>query len=161
MALCAEVLALGIPETPPAAADRNEGAATGKMLRVLEAVAAPGGPHRLADITLRAGVPKSTAHRLVTLLTAENYLVSRNGSYGVGPHLRAFAAQVMGHANDGVRGLLSDLQHAVGGHTVHLALRRGDEAVYINKIDGDQATMQFCLSVIRLWARSCAVREKE
>ena len=140
MALCLRmgVARLAGPKEPTGPAERNEGAATGKILRVLEAVAAPGGPHRLADITLRAGVPKSTAHRLVTLLTAENYLVSRNGSYGVGPQLRAVAAQVMGHANDGVRGLLSDLQHAVGGHTVHLALRRGDDAVYINKLDGDQ-----------------------
>ena len=70
-----------IVETPPATAavGRNEGAATGKILRVLEAVVAPGGPHRLADITVRAGVPKSTAHRLATLLTAEHYVVAMNG----------------------------------------------------------------------------------
>jgi len=130
-------MTLVVPPTATGSKARNEGAATGKLLRVLEAVAAPGGPHRLADITHRAGVPKSTAHRLVTLLTAENYLVSINGSYGIGPQLRALAAQVMGTANDGVRGLLADLQHAVGGHTVHLAMRSGDHAVYIGKIDGD------------------------
>lgn len=118
---------------------RNVGAAAEKILRVLEAVAAPGGPHRLADITLRAGIPKSTAHRLAVLLTAEGYLVTVGGGrYGVGPQLRALAAQVMGDASDGLRGLLGDLQRSVGGHTVHLALRSGDDAVYIQKLDGDK-----------------------
>jgi IclR family acetate operon transcriptional repressor len=118
---------------------RNAGAAAEKILRVLEAVAAPNGPHRLADITLRAGIPKSTAHRLAVLLTAEGYLVAvGGGQYGVGPQLRAFAAQVMGDANDGVHDLLRDLQQLAGGHTVHLALRSGDHAVYIHKVDGDK-----------------------
>jgi len=131
-------MTVGPPPRTAGGGGRNEGAATEKILRVLEAVVAPGGPHRLADVTLRAGVPKSTAHRLVTLLTAENYLVSANGRYGVGPQLRAVAAQVMGDAKDDVGGLLRDLQDAVGGHTVHLALRSGDHAVYVNKVDGDK-----------------------
>ncbi len=128
------------PELPAdGARSSNAGAAAEKILRVLEAVAAPGGPHRLADITLRAGIPKSTAHRLAVLLTAEGYLVAvGSGRYGIGPQLRAFAAQVLGDANDGVYDLLRDLQQAVGGHTVHLALRSGDHAVYIHKVDGDK-----------------------
>lgn len=118
---------------------RTVGGAADKVLRVLEAVAEPGGPHWLADITLRAGIPKSSAHRLAVVLTAEGYLVAvGNGRYGVGPQLRAFAAQVVGDANAGVHELLRDLQRTVGGHTVHLAIRSGDHAVYIHKIDGDR-----------------------
>jgi IclR family acetate operon transcriptional repressor len=108
-------------------------------MRVLEAAAAAGGPHGLADITLRAGILKSTAHRLAVLLAAEGYLVSVGGGrYGVGPQLRTLAAEVMRDANDGVHSLLQDLQQAVGGHTVHLALRSGDHAVYIQKVDSSQ-----------------------
>jgi IclR family acetate operon transcriptional repressor len=118
---------------------RTVGGAADKVLRVLEAVAAPGGPHRLADISLQAGIPKSSAHRLAVVLTAEGYLVALgNGRYGVGPQMRAFAAQVVGGANAGVHDLLRDLQQTVGGHTVHLAVRSGDHAVYIHKLDGDR-----------------------
>lgn len=127
------------PQAPESSQPKNFGAAAEKILRVLEAVAAPGGPHRLADITLRAGIPKSTAHRLAVLLTAEGYLVAVGGGrYGIGPQLRALAAQAMGDANDGVHDLLRDLQQAVGGQTVHLALRSGDHAVYIHKLDSDK-----------------------
>jgi IclR family transcriptional regulator, acetate operon repressor len=112
------------------------GGAADKVLRVLEAVAVPGGPHRLADITLRAGIPKSSAHRLAVVLTGEGYLVTHgNGLYGVGPALRAFAAQVIADGHDGVHEMLVDLQRLVGGQTVHLAVRSGDHAVYIHKID--------------------------
>jgi IclR family transcriptional regulator, acetate operon repressor len=130
---------MGDPVAAEAGPGRNAGAAADKVLRVLEAVALPGGPHRLADITLRAGIPKSTAHRLAVLLTAEGYLVAVGGGrYGTGPQLRAFAAQVVGNPNDGVERLLQDLKQATGGQTVHLGLRSGDHAVYINKVDGDR-----------------------
>ena len=119
------------------AAPRAVGGAADKVLRLLEAVAAPGGPHQLADLSLRAGIPKSTAHRLASVLIAEGYLMAVGGGrYGIGPQLRAFAAQVVGDANDGVHELLRDLQRRVGGQTVHLAVRSGDHAVYIHKIDG-------------------------
>lgn len=125
--------------TPENSQPKNFGAAAEKILRMLEAVAAPGGPHRLADITLRAGIPKSTAHRLAVLLTAEGYLVAVGGGrYGIGPQLRALAAQAMGDANDTVHDLLRDLQQAIGGQTIHLALRSGDHAVYIHKLDSDK-----------------------
>ena len=127
------------PQAPESTQPKNVGAAAEKILRVLEAVAAPGGPHRLADITLRAGIPKSTAHRLAVLLTAEGYLVAVGGGrYGTGPQFRVLAAQAMGDANDGVHDLLRDLQQAVGGQTIHLALRSGDHAVYIHKLDSDK-----------------------
>src|ERR1700761_5109375 len=130
---------MAAPQAPDGGQPKNFGAAAEKILRVLEAVATPGGPHRLADITLRAGIPKSTAHRLAVLLTAEGYLVAVGGGrYGIGPQMRALAAQAMGDANDTVHDLLRDLQQAIGGQTVHLALRSGDHAVYIHKLDSDK-----------------------
>lgn len=115
------------------------GNATQKALRVLEAAAAPNGPHRLADIAARAAVAKPSAHRLLVMLVADGYLTADgNGRYGVGPRLHAFAAEVSANGPRDVRQLLQPLQRAVGGHTVHLALRSGNHATYISKIDSDQ-----------------------
>ncbi|MEU4357848.1 helix-turn-helix domain-containing protein [Streptomyces virginiae] len=41
------------------------GSAAEKSLRVLEAVAAPGGPHRLTDVAAAAAVPKSSTFRVL------------------------------------------------------------------------------------------------
>ncbi len=115
------------------------GNATQKALRVLEAAAAPDGPHRLADIAARAAVAKPSTHRLLLMLVADGYLITDGrGRYGVGPRLHAFAAEVAAHRPRDIANLLRDLQKMVGGHTVHLALRSGEHAVYIQKIDSDQ-----------------------
>jgi IclR family transcriptional regulator, acetate operon repressor len=115
------------------------GNATQKTLRVLEAAAAPNGPHRLADIAARAAVAKPSAHRLLVMLVADGYLTAGGGGlYGVGPRLHAFAAEVSAHRPLDIADLLRALQQVVGGQTVHLALRSGDHAIYIQKIDSDQ-----------------------
>jgi IclR family transcriptional regulator, acetate operon repressor len=127
-------------ESPPRKRGRasDAGNATQKTLRVLEAAACPNGPHRLADIATRAAVGKTSTHRLLVMLVAEGYLTADGGGwYGVGPRLRAFAAQVSAHDSRDVGRMLRDLQKLVGGHTVHLALRSGNRATYIQKIDSD------------------------
>jgi IclR family acetate operon transcriptional repressor len=117
----------------------TSGNATQKALRVLEAAAAPNGPHRLADIAARAAVAKPSTHRLLVMLVADGYLTADgNGRYGVGPRLHAFAAGVSASGPRDISQLLQPLQQAVGGHTVHLALRSGNHATYISKIDSDQ-----------------------
>jgi IclR family acetate operon transcriptional repressor len=116
------------------------GNATQKALRVLEAAAAPNGPHRLGDIAARAAVAKATTHRLLVLLVGDGYLTADGGGlYGAGPRLHAFAAEVSAQSPRDVAELLRGLQQVVGGHTVHLALRSGDHATYIQKIDSDQS----------------------
>jgi IclR family acetate operon transcriptional repressor len=116
----------------------DTGNATQKTLRVLEAAALPNGPHKLADIAARAAVGKTSTHRLLVMLVEEGYLTADGGGwYGVGPRLRAFAAQVSTHGSRDVGQLLRGLQKQVGGHTVHLALRSGNRATYIQKIDSD------------------------
>ena len=128
-------------EPPPRQRGRasTAGNATQKALRVLEAAAAPNGPHRLADIAARAAVAKPSTHRLLVMLVADGYLTADgNGRYGVGPRLHAFAAEVSANGPRDITQLLKPLQQAVGGHTVHLALRSGNHATYISKIDSDQ-----------------------
>jgi IclR family transcriptional regulator, acetate operon repressor len=117
----------------------ESGNSTQKALRVLEAAAAPNGPHRLADIATRAAVAKPSTHRLLLMLVTDGYLITDGGGrYGVGPRLHAFAAEVAAHRPRDLARLLRDLQQTVGGHTVHLALRSGGQAIYIHKIDSDQ-----------------------
>src|ERR1700761_4104346 len=115
-------------EPPPRPRGRasTAGNATQKALRVLEAAAAPNGPHRLADIAERAAVPKPSTHRLLVMLVTDGYLTADgNGRYGVGPRLHAFAAQVSANGPRDITQLLQPLQQAAAGHTVHLALRSG------------------------------------
>jgi IclR family transcriptional regulator, acetate operon repressor len=115
------------------------GNATEKTLRVLEAAAAPDGPHRLADIAARSTVAKASAHRLLVMLATDGYVIAAgSGRYGVGPRLRTLAAQVAADDRLDVTQHLRDLQQAVGGHTVHLALRNGNQCTYIHKVDGNQ-----------------------
>jgi IclR family acetate operon transcriptional repressor len=117
----------------------DTGTASEKTLRVLEATAAPNGPHRLADIAARAAVAKASTHRLLVMLAADGYVIAAgSGRYGVGPRLRTFAAQVAANDRLDITQHLRDLQQAVGGHTVHLALRSGNQCTYIQKIDGNQ-----------------------
>ncbi len=130
-----------MPEPRPRQRGRasTAGNAIQKALRVLEAAAAPNGPHRLADIAARASVGKPSTHRLLVMLVADGYLSADGGGrYGVGPRLHAFAAEVSAHAPRDIGQLLQALRWAVAGHTVHLALRSGDHATYIHKIESDQ-----------------------
>ena len=111
-----------------------------KALSVLEAVAAPGAPHRLTDIAGEVNLPKSTIHRILQILGGDGYVIgSSEGTYTVGPRALALAGQVLAH-ND-IRALadpvLSELQRTTGA-TVHFALRSGSSAVYVAKFEGDQ-----------------------
>ncbi|MER7761813.1 IclR family transcriptional regulator [Streptomyces sp. NPDC097619] len=107
------------PHGPAAGA----GGALEKTLRILEALAEPGGPHRLARIAATARVPKSSAFRILTALIDRGYaLTDGDGRYGIGLQLRTLAAQVAGEHPEGIDEVLEFL-HRSTGQTVHLALR--------------------------------------
>jgi IclR family acetate operon transcriptional repressor len=111
-----------------------------KALSVLETVASPGAPHRLAEISTRVSLPKSTVHRILQVLGREGYVTaSSEGSYSIGPRALALAGQVLAHSDIRVLAepILSELQRATGA-TVHFAVRSGTTAVYIAKFEGDQ-----------------------
>ncbi|MGX1849896.1 IclR family transcriptional regulator [Streptomyces sp. NBC_01456] len=115
------------------------GSALEKSLRILEAVAAPGGPHRLMDITAAAAVPKSSTYRILASLIEQGFVRQEAaGRYGVGPRLHGLSAQVIGGAETASIGhILGGLQQATG-QTVHLALHSGETITYIRKLEGDQ-----------------------
>ncbi|SFJ69630.1 IclR family transcriptional regulator [Amycolatopsis sacchari] len=107
-----------------------------RALRVLEAVGAPGGPHRLGRIAREAGVTKPSTHRILQGLAEAGYVVSDgDGTYGPGPRAYALSAQFSPtqHGEPVLRRLRDET-----GQTVHVALRSGTRAVYVRKLDSDR-----------------------
>ncbi|MFE2225888.1 IclR family transcriptional regulator [Streptomyces kronopolitis] len=115
------------------------GSALEKSLRILEAVAAPGGPHRLTGITEAAAVPKSSTYRILASLSAQGFVRQEaGGRYSVGPRLRGLSAQVIGGAEPASIGHILDELQQTTGLTVHLALHSGETITCIRKLEGDQ-----------------------
>ncbi|CAM3543731.1 IclR family transcriptional regulator [Kibdelosporangium persicum] len=114
-------------EGPQSAAD--------KTLNVLQALAEHA---RVADIAAAAGLPKPTVHRILQTLVRHDFARSDGqGTYVCGPRVLSLAGRFLQRLDiaEQVRPILQDLQQHTGW-TVHLALRSGDEAVYVAKLEG-------------------------
>lgn len=111
--------------------------ASAKLLRVLEAVADPSGPHRLSTLVERTGLAKTSVYRLLTELIENGYVArDANGRYRGATALNVLAAKVAGgEGQKTINSFLKRLQDDVG-NTIHFALRAGDRAVYIDKVEG-------------------------
>ncbi|GAA1305453.1 IclR family transcriptional regulator [Pseudonocardia xinjiangensis] len=115
------------------------GTSVEKAMRILEALAVEDGPHRLMDVAERAGVPRSTAYRVLATLGAQGFAQNcGDGRYGIGSRLGGLGARVVRMLSTGVGPTLQELQRGAGGNTVHLAVRVGDHAVYLHKVDNDK-----------------------
>lgn len=119
-------------------ASTNDGAGPRRLLRLIEALCRAGEPARLAELASAADLSKPTAHRLLSVLTEENWAVAREGGrYGIGPSARAVAAMVGSGTRESADSVLTDLQRRAG-HTVHLGIRSGDRLVYTHKVEGTE-----------------------
>jgi IclR family acetate operon transcriptional repressor len=108
-----------------------------RTLSVLEAL---GRPRPLAEIAELAELPKPTVHRILQVLVARGFARdAADGVYAAGPRVLTVAGEALAELDvaELARPVLSPLQRSVGG-AVHLALRNGDEAVYVEKIEGDE-----------------------
>jgi IclR family transcriptional regulator, acetate operon repressor len=111
-----------------------------KTLSMMEAVAACDTGSSLAALSARVGVPKPTAHRILQVLADGSYVVTDGkGSYHAGPALVALAGSVFGalELTRLARSAVLDLRGTTG-HTVHLAVRNGDRAIYVDKAEADR-----------------------
>lgn len=111
-----------------------------KTLAVLRALSSPDQPRRLADIAERTGINKTTAHRILQILTAEGYAVtSGDGAYASGPALLALAGSALADRDVAAvaRPILENLQRQTG-HTAHFAVRSGTVAVYLAKVESQE-----------------------
>ncbi len=109
--------------------------------RVLALLGAFDGAHRsltLSQLAQRTGLPVATAHRLVAELAAWGALVRQpSGDYVIGRRL--WDLGLLAPVQSGLRELaapfLQDLYGATLA-TVHLAIREGHKALYLDRISG-------------------------
>jgi IclR family transcriptional regulator, acetate operon repressor len=105
-------------------ATQTGGGSIDKALTVLEALAEHS---RVTDIAVGTGLPKSTVHRILQSLVGWGF--ARTDGTLAGKVMSRFdPAQ---HADSALQGLRDRT-----GFTVHFAIRSGDEAVYVRKLEG-------------------------
>lgn len=114
--------------------------ALNRVLDVLESVVKNGSDTTLAQIAAHAAVPKPTAHRILMGLARRGYVRSwEHGHYGPGPQVFVLAGMANAMRDYAViaRPALGELRTHTKD-TIHLGLLVGEEAVYIEKLDGDR-----------------------
>ena len=109
--------------------------AVSKALRMLSLLAQSHDPLRLGDIADAMGMPKSSVHRILTILVEEGYVeATGDGYYRPGNGLRVLAAGMEGHSGTGIEATLVALQRTLR-HAVFLAVVSGDSVTYTHKVD--------------------------
>jgi DNA-binding IclR family transcriptional regulator len=88
----------------------------------------------LAEIARRSGLPKSTAHRVLAMLAETGAVEQGEGGYRLG--LRMFSLGALSPEAELREAAMVHLEwlHRVTGQTLHLAVLRGDEVVYLEKL---------------------------
>ncbi|MCU1446144.1 MAG: hypothetical protein JWP54_1802 [Cryobacterium sp.] len=120
-----------------------------KLLRVLEAVSNTGHAHRLSDLVKETGLAKTSVFRLLSELIDSGYVSRRDdGTYAPGRALRLLALKLTAaHTDTDLVGeRLRRLQTDVHS-TIHFALRTGDTATYVEKIEDTAQPIQIASRV--------------
>src|SRR5688572_18858535 len=111
---------------------------TARVLRILEAFEAAPGSLSLTQIADAAELSLPTAHRLVHELTGWGALQrDPTGRYQVGLRLWEVAQQGGRQLRDAARPHLQDL-FSLTQETAHLAVRKGRDALYIDRVYGSK-----------------------
>src|SRR3954449_7304337 len=111
---------------------------TSRALAVLDAFDAGAPRLSLSEIAERSGTPLTTAHRLLAELTAWGALTRRgDGRYEIGRKLwdLGLLAPVQLELRQVAAPFLLDV-HTATRDTVHLAVREGTRALYVERISG-------------------------
>lgn len=111
----------------------------------------------LAEIARRSGLPKSTVHRVLAMLVSLGAVEQAAGGYRVG--LRMFSLGTLppeAALREAAMPHLEDL-HRVTGQTLHLAVLRDADVVYLEKLPGRRGIATPALIGDRLPANCTAV----
>jgi DNA-binding IclR family transcriptional regulator len=114
---------------------------TSRALAILDAFGSDAPRLSLSDIAERTGTPLTTAHRLLGDLTAWGALVRRvDGRYEIGRKLwdLGLLAPVQMELRQVAAPFLLDL-HTTIRDTVHLAVREGLSALYVDRVSGRES----------------------
>ncbi len=113
----------------------------------------------VSQLARRLGLGKSTVHRLVSTLTAENLLEQNpdNGKYRLGLAVYDLGAAVATHLDlhEAVVPPMERLRNATG-ETVQVAVLDGREVVYVERLDSPHTLRLFLDVGRRNWAHSTA-----
>src|SRR5690625_1129443 len=115
-----------------------------RAMRLLDALARHSDPVALKDLAQATGLHTSTTHRILNDLVVGRY-VERvdSGMYRLGMRLLELGSLVKARLN--VRSVALEHMrelHKVTGQTVNLALRQGDEIVYVERAWNEYSGMQ-------------------
>jgi DNA-binding IclR family transcriptional regulator len=123
------------------AAERDHDGMTAARLTALLAAFRPGedflGP---AELARRTAMPRSSAHRLIGQLVKQGLLEREHGAVRLGLKLFEIGQLALGQRGlvDAARPFLADLREATR-NTVHLAILKGTEVVYLDITRGPDA----------------------
>ena len=112
--------------------------AIAKLVMVVETLT---DEHRLSDIARATSLPTSTVHRILQELVGLGWVRETDGrGYALGARLLGLVGQAGDESQLARFGrpIIAALNEQTG-HTIHLAVRQGDEAVYVDKLDGRRA----------------------
>ncbi len=114
------------------------GSSAERSLRLLALLAQEGRALSLAELAVRLGLPKATAHRLCTQLQDSGFLArdTDDRCYAVGPALRRLAFDTLNHGV--VRGLRHEVLAALVtqvGETCNFTTLDGTEVLYIDRVE--------------------------
>jgi IclR family acetate operon transcriptional repressor len=123
----------------PATGRQEAPSAIAKVVAVVEALAHE---HGISQVARRTGMATSTVHRILQELVDLGWVrVNGEHEYLLGARLLSLAGQAV----DGLtlariaHPILRQLSEDSGGHATHFAVRSGDEAVYVEKVEGRRA----------------------
>ncbi|GAA2158956.1 IclR family transcriptional regulator [Pedococcus bigeumensis] len=111
--------------------------AVAKVVRVVEALTEHSG---VSEISRKTGLPTSTVHRIIQELVSLGW-VRGDGDHGYlpGAGLLTLSAQAASDAGMGIVVPILERLRDETTHTVHFAMRQGDQAVYVAKVEGRRA----------------------
>jgi len=109
-----------------------------RALAVIETIARATGPLSLGEIMAATGLPKPTAHRVITLLEGAGMLAREPAGkrYAPGPRLSALALDTLANAAWRMprHAILQSLVNQIG-ETCNLTLLDGTEVVYLDRVE--------------------------
>jgi IclR family acetate operon transcriptional repressor len=114
-----------------------------RALDVLEALAEAGKPLGVGELAARTGLPQGTAHRILQSLQERGY-VRRDGArkYSLGTSAVRLADGAQRALARSARPYLSELV-TLSGETANLAVREGDDVVYIAQVSSPHTLRMF------------------
>jgi IclR family acetate operon transcriptional repressor len=121
-----------------AAVTEDRTGAVAKVVRVVEALTKHSG---VSEISRQTNLPTSTVHRIIRELMELGW-VRGDGERGYLPGVGLLTLSARAESEAGVTTIANPVLRQLRDsttHTVHFALRQGDQAVYLAKIEGRRA----------------------